>query len=107
MNRLTTRLCTRDRSIEDRVEVLEERDADILDTADISDTSDTADTAGKNPRWPYSIYETAQKLGCLESNVYDLIGEGVLPYVTVGRRMFVPQAAVHTLMRQVAWRAEQ
>lgn len=45
-----------------------------------------------------SAAETAQMLGVSERHIYDLLDEGVLPEVTLGRRRLVPVWAIHALV---------
>lgn len=45
-----------------------------------------------------SAREAAQMLGVCERHVYDLMDEGLLPEVSLGRRRLVPLWAIHAVV---------
>lgn len=51
-------------------------------------------------RLTYSVAETARVLGISRSYCYELVQEGALPYVQLGRRRLVPRAALERYVKE-------
>jgi len=56
---------------------------------------------GEEPaRLTYSIPEAAAALGISRSFCYELVEQGRLPFVRLGRRKLIPRAALEAYLRQ-------
>jgi excisionase family DNA binding protein len=54
----------------------------------------------RTDRLTYSVAEAARVLGISRSYCYELVQEGVLPYLQLGRCRLVPRAALERYVRE-------
>ena len=51
-------------------------------------------------RLTYTVTETAQALGISRSYCYELVQQGVLPFLALGRRVLIPRRALEDYVQQ-------
>jgi excisionase family DNA binding protein len=61
----------------------------------------TPDSEPPTQRMLYPIREVQQKLGVSRTMVYQLLSDGQLPSVTIGRRRFVTAAALSAFVKRL------
>ena len=65
----------------------------------MSDRSNArADTSRALPRLTMNVEETAVCLGISRGMAYDMVRQGVIPSLRLGRRIVVPQTALEDLL---------
>ena len=62
---------------------------------------DTGETRDDGSRRVWSVTEVAVVLGISRVHAYDLVAQGEIPHVRLGRRIVVPKVAVEELLRGV------
>jgi excisionase family DNA binding protein len=50
-------------------------------------------------RLTYTVVETAELLGVSRASAYRAINAGSIPAITIGRRLFVPRAALFRMLK--------
>jgi excisionase family DNA binding protein len=63
-------------------------------------------TAATERPMVYTVSETAAMLGISRSHAYDLVTEGQLPHLRLGRRIVVPRHAIEALLAPVTPRVQ-
>ncbi len=62
-------------------------------------TSETRQGRDESDRKVWTVSEVARLLGISRAHAYDLVAQGAIPHVRLGRRIVVPKIAVDELLR--------
>ena len=66
-------------------------------------TSETRQGREEKDRRVWTVTEVAVLLGISRAHAYDLVAQGAIPHLRLGRRIVVPKVAVDELLRGAGW----
>ena len=72
---------------------------DVITRQRDDSTSETRGVRADRDRRVWSVTEVAVLLGISRAHAYDLVAQGAIPHLRLGRRIVVPKIAVDELLR--------
>ena len=72
---------------------------DVITPQRAEATTETRRAPDENDRRVWTVTEVAMLLGISRAHAYDLVAQGAIPHLRLGRRIVVPKIAVDELLR--------